>query len=55
MLSKAALAQPIRVFVFRRQENFDLDEGRDFCPRCAYPVCWPALAMYRDSIRDPPW
>ncbi len=37
-----------------RSENFDLDEARDFCPRCTYPVCWPALAMYRDSIRDPP-
>lgn len=36
-----------------RQENYDLSSARDFCPRCAYPVCWPGLAMFRDSARDP--
>ena len=36
-----------------RAENFDLEEARNFCPRCSYPVCWPALTMYRDTIRDP--
>ncbi len=41
-----------------RTENYNIDEAQDcmrnFCPRCTYPVCWPALTMYRDSIRDPP-
>ena len=45
-----------------RQENYNMDDqgegyGTDsessYCPRCAYPVCWPSMAMYRDSIRDP--